>query len=191
MQLTFIPTKLAGGVVIKGDNPTIRKIERLLARTAIESYACDDNGMCMTLSRYFEKKNDTVDWITLITGIAALRHSIGYRLSREDHALMCILEHSVFEALCKTLTEKAENVEAVLDSLYGFNDQLHGKYVESRMTYLYLLKEPETRKEELLKILQSMSPTLKHMVRDYSEQFKELNSDMLTYAAGQKFEYEL
>lgn len=88
-----------------------------------------------------------MDWITLITGIAALRHSIGYRLSRENHALMCILEHSVFEAICKTLPEKAENVEAILDSLYGFDDQFHGKDVESRMTYLYLLKEPETRKK--------------------------------------------
>lgn len=191
MQLTLTPTKLAGGVVIKGDRATLHSIERLLTRAAIESHICDDAGMCMTLSRYFEKKRDTVDWVTLISGVAALRHSLGYRLSKKNHAILCMLEHLIFEAMCKTISETPETIEETLDSLHGLNDRFDGRYIESRVTYLYLLKAPKKRKAELLKILQSLSSTLKYMNKEYNEQFEGLNMEMISYLAGTEFQYEL
>ena len=45
MHLIITPTKLCGGVLIEGDSSTLRMVERLLTRTAIESYACDDSGI--------------------------------------------------------------------------------------------------------------------------------------------------
>jgi hypothetical protein len=192
MNLTFTLTKLGGGVVIKGDSPTIHKVERLLTRTAIESHACYDNGMCMILSRYFEKKGAVVDWITLIAGVAALRHSLGYRLNRENHALMCLLEYEISNALCKILGEQSKDaVESTLYSLYGLSDRVCGGKVESRMVYLYLLKTQAARKEELLKIIQSISPTLQYLDRDYRARFEGLNQSQLHYPAGTEFEYTL
>ena len=192
MHLAFTPTKRGGGVYINGDSATIQKVERLLTRTAIESHICDDNGMCMTLSRYFEKKDDVVDWITLITGIAALRGSLGYRLSRENHALLCLLEYEISEALCKPPMKLSKDVvEHILDSLHGISDQFGGEKIESRMVYLYLLKTPSARKKELVNILVSIVPALQILDKGYSLRFQELNRYLLEYPAGTEFKYEL
>lgn len=192
MHLTLIPTKLKGGVTIKGDTSTIRKFERLLARTAIESHACDDDGLCMTLSCYFEKNGCTVDWITLIAGVAALRGSLGYRLNKENHALMCVLEYEVCEVLCKTLDHLDRSlIEQVLNSLHNLNDRIGGEKVESRVVYLYLLKTAEARQAELLKIIESVSPIYKCLDRDYAKRFEGLRREHLTYEAGTEFEYTL
>jgi hypothetical protein len=116
MHLTFTPTDLAGCVIIKGDNATISKVENLLKITALNSHVCDDNGMCMILSLFFEKQNQLVDWVTLVSGVSALRNSLGYRLSKEDHAIVCLLEYLTFDALCTTLPELPETIEAKLSS---------------------------------------------------------------------------
>ncbi|MDI5833271.1 hypothetical protein OCF84_20905 (plasmid) [Shewanella xiamenensis] len=192
MYLTLIPTKLKGGVTIKGDASTIRKVERLLARTAIESHACDDDGLCMTLSRYFEKNGCTVDWITLIAGVAALRGSLGYRLNKENHALMCVLEFEVCEVLCKTMDHLDRSlIEQVLNSLHNLNDRIGGEKVESRMVYLYLLKTAEARQAELLKIIKSVSPSYQNLDSDYVKRFEGLRREHLSYKAGTEFEYTL
>jgi|GEM_PF-3013647 len=192
MYLSLIPTKLGGGVVIKGDSLTINKVERLLTRTAIESHSCYDNGMCMTLSRYFEEKSRAVDWVTLIAGLTALRNSLGYRLNKENHALICLLEYEVSNALYIFLGEHTHaEVDDALNSLYGLNDQLCGEVIESRMVYLYLLKTPEYRKKELLNIIKSISPILRFSNRDYLKRFEGLSSSQLNYPAGATFEYEL
>lgn len=185
------PTKLKGGVTIKGDASTIRKFERLLARTAIESHACDDDGLCMTLSRYFEKNGGTVDWVTLIAGVAALRGSLGYRLNKENHALMCVLEYEVCEVLCKTLDHLDRSlIEHVLNSLHNLNDRIGGEKVESRVVYLYLLKTAEARQAELLKIIESVSPIYQYLDRDYAKRFEGLRREHLTYELTE-FEYTL
>lgn len=192
MHITFVPTKLSGGVTIKGDANSIGKVERLLARTAIESHIDDNDGLCMTLSRYFEGRSKPVDWVTLVAGVSALRTSLGYRLSRERHAVMCLLEHEINEALCKTLKHiPRDTIEHTLDDLIGISDRSEGSLIDSRVTYLYLLKTPEARKAELLKILQSFSPTLKYLDRGYSERFKGLKSCQLSYPAGTEFQYPL
>ena len=191
MDLSITPTKLCGGVLIEGDSSTLRMVERLLTRTAIESHACDDSGICMTLSRYFEQNGRTVDWVTLFAGVSALRNSMGFRLSRKDHALICTLEFLVHEALIKLLPKAESQIDNLLDSMYGFHDLLHGGACESRMVYLYLLKTPGKRKSELLKILSSLSPVFRHTYAAYSVQFEGLHRDMLTYPSGEKFKYPL
>lgn len=192
MHLTLTPTKLKGGVTIKGDASTIRKFERLLARTAIESHACDDDGLCMTLSHYFDKNGCTVDWITLIAGVAALRGSLGYRLNKENHALMCVLEYEVCEALCKTLDHLDKSlIEQALNSLHILSDRIGGENVESRIVYLYRLKTAETRQAELLKIIKSVSPMYQDLDRYYAKRFEGLRREHLSYKSGTEFEYTL
>lgn len=191
MKLTITPTKLAGGAVISGDVKTLRKIERLLTRTAIDSHCCHDNGLCMTLSRYFEKNNDTVDWVTLVFGLSALRNSLGYVLSKENHALMCMLEHLTFEALCRLLPKRREDIEVTINGLYGLNDYLIKNEAESRMVYLYILKDPDVRKDELLNILRSVSLTLRHLNKGYDASFKGLNRERLVYPYNEEFKYPL
>lgn len=191
MNLSFTPTKLAGGVTIRGDAATLRKAERLLTRTAIESHACDDNGMCMTLSRYFEKNGDKVDWVTLVAGIAALRHSLGYRLSKENHSIVCTLEFLLFDALCKKLDNPPEDIELVLDSLYGLSDRFNGPLIESRMAYLYLLQSSEKRKAELLQIIRSLTTQGNILNKEYSYRFDGIDRMSLCYPAGTDFKYEL
>lgn len=188
MNLSFTPTKLSGGVTIKGDVATLRKVERLLTITALESQACDDEGMCMTLSLYFGKKIDKVDWVTLIAGVAALRNSLGYRLSKENHAIICLLEFLLFEALCKTIDDAPEEIESVLNSLRGLNDLSCGHHIESRMVYLYQLQTSVNRKAHLLKIIHSFSPCID---KEYAERFKGFNRMALCYPAGKDFKYEL
>jgi len=191
MKLSFAPTKLGGGVTITSDVATLRYIERLLTRAAIESYSCDDNGMCMTLSRYFERNKETVDWVTLVAGVACLRTAIGYKLNRKDHAIICLLEYLLFAALCKVLNEPEEQIESVLESLHGLNDHTFDLSIEPKMTYLYLLKDPELRKEELLAIIKSLSPVFGRLDKKYDEKFKGLNREMLIYSSGTEFQYEL
>ncbi|MEF1338739.1 hypothetical protein REH81_18440, partial [Vibrio rotiferianus] len=100
MFLTFIPTRRGGGVKIEGDDETFALIERLLTRHAMDSYACYEDGVCMALSRYFEKdRTHTIDWITLFVGIGVLRSSIGYNTTKQNHALICCMEYELLRAL--------------------------------------------------------------------------------------------
>lgn len=191
MELSFTATKLAGGVIIKGDPVTLRSVERLLTRTSIDSHCCWDDGMCMVLSRYFESNNKTVDWVTLISGITCLRSAIGYKLSRKDHAIICLLEYLMFDALCNLLNQDPEKIESALESLYGLNDRSINPSVEPQMVYLYLLKDPELRKSELLKIIESLSPVFGIVDKKYNENFKGLNRYMLNYSPDEKFQFEL
>lgn len=197
MKLEFIPTKLAGGVVIKGDKHTLNKIVRLLEDTEYNSHICFSGGACSTLAKYFFKNNETVDWVTLIAGIAILRNSLGYCLSRESHALICLLEHLSFNALCKTLDNEASEIERVLELISGLSDYSGNSsfgfdgLIEHRMVYLYLLKTPERRKAELLKILSSLSIIDKVVNPEYGRQFKQYKRELLCYSCDEPFQYEL
>jgi len=175
MQLYLTPTAHGGGVTIKSDAQTARKIERLLVNTALNSHNCHDDGLCMKLSSAFERSNKpkTVDWIILIAGVSALRSSLGYCLSRENHALLCLLEHEVFEAAC-TFVEDREAVEEVFNQL-KISDYIGGAKVESRTVYLYLLKTQEARKAELLNIIKSLNVMQELFMQDYNERFEGLN----------------
>lgn len=193
MELSFTPTKKAGGVLIKGDATTLSKVERLLTRTAIESHACADDGFCMILSRYFERNREVVDWVTLVAGVCTLRNSMGYRLSRENHALICLLEHLTYEALCALLPKSAEQIDTLLTSLYSLNDFSFKGSLESRVVYLHLLKTARSRKAELLDVLSSLNMTLSwpDLGRDYCERFEGLRYGQLSYGPGEKFQYPL
>lgn len=193
MHITFNLTKLGGGVFIKGDEQSLLKVERLLVKTANESHNSYSDGACMMLTPYFEKKRRRpVDWITLVAGVAALRNSNGYVLSRENHALICLLEYELSNALSKALgSDKEDKIESVLYSLSCFSDHIGGEKVESRVVYLYLLKTPEARKAELLSIIMSLSPFLVRLDGLSVKKFEGLNHSSLYYDAGKEFQYEL
>lgn len=191
MKLSFVATTLGGGVTITGDVKTLSSIEILLRKTAIDSHACDDSGHCMALSQYFEKKKNTVDWITLVAGIVCLRSSIGYKLSRKDHAIICLLEYLLFDALCGVLSEPVEAIDGLLRSLHGLNEHSLDSNVESKVVYLYLCRENETRKNELFKLISSLNPMFGRVDNKYNKQFTGLNRDMLSYSAGEEFLYTL
>lgn len=192
MHLSFTPTPNGGGVAIQGDRDTLRKIERLLTQTAMNSHACLEYGFCMTLSRYFEelKSPCSVDFITLIAGVSALRHSLGYRLSREDHALICLLEHLTFEAYCQVTGADSDSADALFKTFYGLNDYGSFALFESRRVYFYLLKTKNARVAELPTILLSLLSSSVDASR-WQQKFDGLNDDMLLYPANERFQYEL
>lgn len=192
MRLTFTPTKLAGGVKIGGDVKTLRKVERLLTRTALDAYNCYNNGLCMELSRYFEKNGETVDWVTLVAGISALRKALGYQLSRENHALICLLEYLTFEALTKVLNESEEEINTMLDRLQdSVCDPITRKLAEKSMVYLYLLQTSERRKSQLFLILDNLGFWGKTLYKDFNTELEGLNRDMLNHSIHETFQYEL
>lgn len=190
MNLDFVPTKRGGGVKIDGDERTLHLIERLITKHAMNSKCCFEDGVCMTLSRYFEKdRSKTVDWVTLYYGVTVLRSSMGYFNTREEEALISLLEFLVEKSLASFLKE-SEQISDLFYTHKGYTDLILDGW-ESRMVYLYLLKTATQRRKELLRILTSFDPIPTVLDKDYVKQFKELHIGYLDYGVGEKFEYVL
>nr|WP_176703898.1 hypothetical protein [Vibrio sp. 04Ya108] len=154
-------------------------------------HCCFEDGVCMTLSRYFEKmRQKDVDWVTLYFGITTLRTSLGYNCSKQEHALIALLEYQLENALTTFLKLKNQDLEPLFFAHKGYNDYILNGW-ESRMVYLYLLKTAAKRRKELLFILKSFDPY--HIVKnkEYTEQFNDYHISDLDYDVGKKFEYEL
>lgn len=191
MDLNFTPTRKGGGVVINGDNETLHLIERLLTKHAMQSKCCFEDGVCMSLSRYFEKdRTKTVDWVTLFSGITVLRSSLGYCNTRQEDALLALLEYSLEESLLKFLKVDTETLHNVFYINTGYSDHIYSGW-ENRMVYLYLLKTAAKRRNELLKILNSFNPIPQVLAREYVRQFDGLHIGYLDFKSGTKFQYDL
>lgn len=194
MQLSFSLTDFGGGVRIHGDAETLNLIERLLTRTAIEAHSLDDNGAVMVLSRYFESDGREVDWVTLVIGVAMLRNALGYRLTKQQHSLVCLLEYLVEKALKERLPDSVVDIESLLESFYGISDAWYQRSktsVESRMVYLYLLKSKNQRTDYLLRILKSLSPTLSCSVKGDIANYTDLTTLDIAYPCGEEPLYPL
>ncbi|WP_063664841.1 hypothetical protein [Aliivibrio fischeri] len=191
MDLNFTPTRKGGGVVIRGDDETLHLIERLLTKHAMQSKCCFEDGVCMSLSRYFENgRSKPVDWVTLFCGITVLRSSLGYCNTRQEDALLALLEYSLEESLLKFLKVNAGAINNIFNINKGYTDLIYVGW-ESRMVYLYLLKTAAKRRSELIKILNSFNPIPQVLDREYVRQFDGLHIGYLDFKSCTKFQYDL
>lgn len=191
MDLNFTPTRKGGGVVIHGDDETLHLIERFLTKQALKSKCCYEDGACMSLSRYFEKgRSKTVDWVTLFYGITVLGSSLGYCNTRQENALLALLEYSLESSLLKFLKVDTKALYNLFHINKDYTDLIYFGW-ESRMVYLYLLKTAAKRRNELLKILNSFNPASQVLDRKYVSQFDGLNIRYLDFKSGTKFQYDL
>lgn len=146
MNLDFVPTKRGGGVKISGDEHTLHLVERILTKHGMNSKCCFEDGVCMALSRYFEKgSSKTVDWVTLYFGITALRSSMGYCNTRKEEALISLLEFLVEKSLASFLKDQNERINDLFYTHKGYTDQILDGW-EGRMVCLYLLKTAPQRR---------------------------------------------
>lgn len=192
MQLSFKPTKLGGGVRISTDLETRSQIERLLTKTSIYSDCCSDSGSCMLLSRYFEKRNDVVDWVTLVCGVVILRKSLGYVLTKRVRALLALLEYETFNALLVFLgSENEESIEMSLKELSLLDDLKCSYDQEKAMVALYLSKTRSARKANLLPFLSTLHSFQKAEGKRIKQEIAGYSHAMLIYSAGSEFEFPL
>lgn len=191
MQLSFSLTENAGGVIIEGDKYTLHNIERLMTNTALDSHCCTDYGVLASLGTYFEGNGREVDWVTIVAGVSVLRTSVGYNLIKKEHALVCLLEYLIEDALKRLLPGSESDIENVLSAMRGVDDYSLKDDPITRMVYLIKLKTAENRKRYLLRILSSLSLTLFFAVRQDTKHYDNLSRADISFPPGRENPYPL